>query len=427
MKEYEEFMTSSQYWKNVLDPQTLFMRPRLNGRWLTPFEPREVNNHYTEANSWQYSFFVPHDIDALAAALGGTQALEARLDALFSAPEKTTGRTQADITGQIGQYAHGNEPSHHIAYIYDAVGRPEKRRAIVDHILETLYSSAPDGLCGNEDCGQMSAWYVLSALGRYPLCPVLSSPTLHSSSSPTLPSSSSPTRSGILPIVTNPAFVMENDMFADSLSVSIIGEGTIRYTVGGGPEKVYDGPFTVREACELAAWSEKDGRKSFVTRCKVRKVLSDRALRLESRYLRSYSAGGDEGLIDGARGPLSWRTGGWQGYQSTDFVAVLDLKEERQISEVGVGFLQDARSWIWMPRYVEFSVSSDGVSFTPAGRLDCTVEPTDMTVQVWDATLPLDCAARYVRVVAKNPGTIPSWHPGAGGESIIFTDEFWYR
>ena len=220
---------------------------------------------------------------------------------------------------------------------------------------------------------------------------------------------------------------MENDMFADSLSVSIIGEGTIRYTVGGGPEKVYDGPFTVREACELAAWAEKDGRKSFVTRCKVRKILSDRALRLESRYLRSYSAGGDEGLIDGARGPLSWRTGGWQGYQSTDFVAVLDLLEERPISEVGVGFLQDARAWIWMPRYVEFSVSSDGKTFVPAGRLNCTVEPTDMTVQVWDATLPLDCAARYVRVVAKNPGTIPSWHPGAGGESIIFTDEFWFR
>ena len=411
MKEYEEFMTSAQYWKNVLDPQTLFMRPRLNGRWLTPFEPREVNNHYTEANSWQYSLFVPHDIDALAAALGGTQALEARLDALFSAPEKTTGRTQADITGQIGQYAHGNEPSHHIAYIYDAVGRPEKRRAIVDRILETLYSSAPDGLCGNEDCGQMSAWYVLSALGRYPLCPV----------------SNAQSDPAVEPIVTNPAFVMENDMFADSLSVSIIGEGKIWYTVGGEIARDYEGPFTVREACELTAWSEKDGRKSFVTRSKVRQVLRDRAIAIRSRCSRQYNAGGPEGLIDGARGTLNWRTGGWQGYQDTDFEAVLDLLEERPISEIGAGFCQDARSWIWMPRYVEFSVSSDGSSYTCVGRLETPVDSTDMTVQIWDAVLPVSCSARYIKVYAKNIGTIPDWHPGAGYQGYIFTDEFWAK
>ena len=426
-REYEQFMTSAQYWKNVLDPQTLFMRPRLNGRWLTPFDPREVNNHYTEANSWQYSFFVPQDLAGLAAALGGKRALETRLDALFSAPEQTTGRTQADITGQIGQYAHGNEPSHHIAWLYDAVGRPDKRQAMVDRILETLYSSGPDGLCGNEDCGQMSAWYVLSSLGRYPVCPVLSSPTLPSSSSPTLPSSSSPTRSGILPIVTNPAFVMENDMFEDSLSVSILGEGTIRYTVAGGPAQIYDGPFTVREACELTAWSEKDGRKSFVTRSKVRQVLRDRAIAIRSRCSRQYNAGGPEGLIDGARGTLNWRTGGWQGYQDTDFEAVLDLLEERPISEIGAGFCQDARSWIWMPRYVEFSVSSDGSSFTSVGRLETPVDSTDMTVQIWDAVLPVSCSARYIKVYAKNIGTIPDWHPGAGYQGYIFTDEFWAK
>ena len=168
MKEYEEFATSAQYWKNVLDPETRFMRARLNGRWIQPFDPREVNNHYTEANSWQYSFYVPHDIPALIEALGGADGFERRLDALFAAPSKTTGRTQADITGQIGQYAHGNEPSHHIAFLYDAVGRADKRQARVEEILQTLYSSKPDGLSGNDDCGQMSAWYVLASLGRYP-------------------------------------------------------------------------------------------------------------------------------------------------------------------------------------------------------------------------------------------------------------------
>ena len=409
MAEYEEFMTSSQYWKNVLDPQTGFMRARLNGRWYSPFDPREVNNNYTEANSWQYSFFVPHDIPGLIEALGGPVAFEARLDSLFSAPEKTTGRNQADITGQIGQYAHGNEPSHHIAYLYDAVGRSDKREARVNQILETLYSSAPDGLCGNEDCGQMSAWYVLSSLGRYPVCPV----------------SSSPTRSGILPIVTNPAFVMDNDMFGDSLSVSLIGEGAIWYTVAGSEPRLYDGPFTVHEPCEMTAWSEKDGRKSFVTRSKVRQVRRDRAIRLVSRYLRSYNAGGDEGLIDGARGSLNWRTGGWQGYQDTDFEAVLDLLEERPLTRLGAGFLQDARSWIWMPTAVEYYVSTDGANFTPAGSLHCPIDPSDMEVQAWDAVLPVHLSARYVKVVARNLGVIPSWHPGAGGLPIIFVDELW--
>ena len=409
MAEYEEFMTSSQYWKNVLDPQTGFMRARLNGRWYSPFDPREVNNNYTEANSWQYSFFVPHDIPGLIQALGGPVAFEARLDSLFAAPSATTGRNQADITGQIGQYAHGNEPSHHIAYLYDAVGRPDKREARVKQILETLYSSAPDGLCGNEDCGQMSAWYVLSALGKYPVCPVLSSPT----------------RSEILPIVTNPAFVMDNDMFEDSLSVSIIGEGAIWYTVAGSEPRLYDGPFTVYEPCELTAWSEKDGRKSFVTRSKVRQVRRDRAIRIISRYLRSYTAGGDEGLIDGARGSLNWRTGGWQGYQDTDFEAVLDLLEERPLTQLGAGFLQDARSWIWMPTTVEYYVSNDGVDFVPAGTLPCQVDPSDMQVRAWDAVLPVSLSARYVKVIARNLGVIPSWHPGAGGLPIIFVDELW--
>ena len=419
MDEYQEFMKSSQYWKNVLDPETGFMRARLNGRWFSPFDPREVNNNYTEANSWQYSFFVPHDIPGLIAALGGPDAFEARLDGLFTAPQKTTGRTQADITGQIGQYAHGNEPSHHIAYLYDAIGRPEKREPRVREILETLYSSAPEGLCGNEDCGQMSAWYVLSSLGRYPVCPVSSSPTR----------TWIPAMTGELtpPIVTNPAFQMPNDIFTDSLEVAITGEGTIFYRIDSGAETFYTGPFTITKPCTLEAWSIKNGRSSFVTRCRVRQVQRDRAVKILARYSRQYTAGGDEGLIDGTRGGLNWRTGGWQGYQDTDFEAMLDLLEERPLSIVGAGFCQDARSWIWMPKYVEFSVSTDGVNFTPAGRIDNTVEEQDMVVQVWDAEIPVHCTARYVKVFAKNIGTIPSWHPGAGAPGFIFTDEFWAR
>ena len=411
MKEYEEFMTSSQYWKNVLDPETKFMRARLNGRWFSPFDPREVNNNYTEANSWQYSFFVPQDIPGLIEALGGKEAFEARLDALFTAPQATTGRNQADITGQIGQYAHGNEPSHHIAYLYDAIGRPDKRQARVDEILETLYTSAPDGLCGNEDCGQMSAWYVLSSIGKYPVCPV----------------SSGQSGPAVATIVTNPAFVYDNDLFSESMDVAVTGEGTIYYTVAGSAPKVYDGPFTVTEPCELTAWSEKDGRKSFVTRCKLRQVQKDRAIEIHSRYSRQYNAGGDEGLIDGTRGGSNWRTGGWQGYQDTDFEAVLDLLQVRDITVVGAGFCQDARSWIWMPRYVEYWASTDGVNYVPLDRLDTTVQEKDYQLQTWDAEIPVSCTARYIKVFAKNIGTIPSWHPGAGYPGYIFVDELWAR
>jgi predicted alpha-1,2-mannosidase len=416
MEEYREFMTSSQYWKNVLDPETKFMRARLNGRWFTPFDPREVNNNYTEANSWQYSFFVPQDIPGLIEALGGPEAFEARLDALFEAPQQTTGRTQADITGQIGQYAHGNEPSHHIAYLYDAVGRQDKRDARVNQILETLYTSAPDGLCGNEDCGQMSAWYVLSSLGKYPVCPV---------STPTTSSSSDMFRES--PIVTNPAFVVDNDIFTDSIEVKIQGEGTIYYTVAGGAAKVYEGPFTVTEPCEMTAWAVRDGKSSFVTRCRLRQVQKDRAVQILSRYSRQYTAGGDQGLIDGARGSTNWRTGGWQGYQDTDFEAILDLLEVREVTVVGAGFCQDARSWIWMPKYVEFYASEDGEIFTPLGRLDTSVAEEDLEIQTWDAELPVKCSARYIKVFAKNIGTIPDWHPGAGYPGFIFTDELWAR
>jgi len=165
------FYARSERWQNVYDEKTGFMRPRVNGGWLTPFDPREVNNHFTEANAWQYSMYVPHDIMGMMDKLGGVKATENHLDSLFSADSRTTGRDQADISGLIGQYAHGNEPSHHMAYLYNYCGKPEKAQAIVDRVCKTFYKDSPDGLIGNEDCGQMSAWYVMSAMGIYAVCP----------------------------------------------------------------------------------------------------------------------------------------------------------------------------------------------------------------------------------------------------------------
>lgn len=169
--ERRRYLVRAASYRNVFDPQSGFMRPRRNGNFIPNFDPREVNNHFTEANSWQYSFFVPHDLQGLIRLMGGEQPFEAKLDRLFAEDSRTTGRTQADITGLIGQYAHGNEPSHHMAYLYNYIGKPWKTQRLLRLILDSLYHSGPDGLPGNEDCGQMSAWYVWSAMGFYPVTP----------------------------------------------------------------------------------------------------------------------------------------------------------------------------------------------------------------------------------------------------------------
>ena len=169
--DYERYSARAQSYKNVFDRETGFMRPRNNAAWVEPFDPREVTFAFTEANSWQYTFFAPQDISGLIELMGGREKFARKLDELFTTDSRTTGREQVDITGLIGQYAHGNEPSHHMAYLYNYVGQPWKTQARVRQIMDQFYKPEPDGLIGNEDCGQMSAWYVLSAAGFYPVTP----------------------------------------------------------------------------------------------------------------------------------------------------------------------------------------------------------------------------------------------------------------
>lgn len=163
----------AQAYKNVFNATTKFMAPRYNGGWKNNFAPNKVTFDYTEANAWQYSLFVPQDINGLVDLLGGKDSLAHWLDQLFLASTETTGRKQVDITGLIGQYAHGNEPSHHLAYLYNFTNASWKTQKYIHQIGTTLYSNAPDGLSGNEDCGQLSSWYVLSSLGLYPCTPGL--------------------------------------------------------------------------------------------------------------------------------------------------------------------------------------------------------------------------------------------------------------
>jgi predicted alpha-1,2-mannosidase len=173
-----KYSKRSENWQNVFDPSTGFMRGRVaDGSWLTPFGEKEINsinfNEYTEANAWQYNFFVLHNVPGLIAKLGGDDQFTARLDEMFDTKEIIPNLTMIpDVTGVIGMYAHGNEPVHHVAYLYNYAGQPWKTQTRVRQVANTLYTNTPDGICGNDDCGQMSAWYVFTALGFYPVDPV---------------------------------------------------------------------------------------------------------------------------------------------------------------------------------------------------------------------------------------------------------------
>lgn len=177
-QESEMLLKRSRNYKNLYDKESGFIRPRYSdGRWAGPFAPNAINvsrkwRDYTESNAWVTTFSVQHDPEGLAEMLGGKKALEKKLDDLFSADPTQPADMPPDVAGLVGQYAHGNEPSHHIAYLYNYAGTPEKAQKRLRSLMETMYDNQPNGMQGNEDCGQMSAWFILSALGIYPVDPV---------------------------------------------------------------------------------------------------------------------------------------------------------------------------------------------------------------------------------------------------------------
>lgn len=173
---HEKYAKFAEGYKTYFDPSTRFMRGLdSKGNWRIPFNPRSSthrNDDYCEGTAWQWTWFVPHQIDGLVELMGGREGFISKLDSLFTVSSVLEGEnTSADISGLIGQYAHGNEPSHHIIHMYNYVDKPYRTQELVDSVLQTLYFNDPDGLSGNEDCGQMSAWYILNAMGFYQVCP----------------------------------------------------------------------------------------------------------------------------------------------------------------------------------------------------------------------------------------------------------------
>ncbi|HUR98894.1 MAG TPA: GH92 family glycosyl hydrolase, partial [Pyrinomonadaceae bacterium] len=491
----EHYRRRAGNFENVFDAETGFFRPRRNGGFIKPFAPQEVTFHFTEGNAWQYSFFVPHDVTGLMQLMGGDKKFVAKLDELFTTEAKLSGREQPDITGLIGQYAHGNEPSHHIAYLYDYTYSPSKTQYRVREILDNFYKPTPDGLIGNEDCGQMSAWYVLSASGFYSVLPgttrydlgtplfkqivfnlengrkfVIRAPKVSGSNiyinsakwngaslpAPyivqeqmmsggvlTLDMSDKPNDKAFESVSTStvfrdmpPAPVIEGDrVFKDKTTVRISSlnpRASITYTIDNHGEEsarkrlAYTDPFTVSDTAMIKAFATAPGYSlpSKTVEANFKKRLKDWTVRLVSPYSSQYTGGGDDAIVDGLRGTANFASGEWQGYQGQTFEAIIDLQRTTTIQNVGGSFLQSAHSWIWMPDRIEFEASTDGVNFTRVAEIKPGFSRQEMEPAVKEFRQTISpTTARYVRVRASNIGKIPSWHPGAGGDSWIFVDE----
>ena len=472
-EDYTTYMNRSNAWRNLLDPETNLMRPRKNGGWLTPFDPREVNNHFTEGNSWQYSFFVPQDVHGMITAMGGAKSFEQKLDELFSADNETTGRTQVDITGLVGQYAHGNEPSHHMAYLYNYINKPAKTDAMVKRLLTEFYTSQPNGLIGNEDCGQMSAWYVLSSLGLYAVTPgkaeyTLTKPlfddyTVHlengnNFSKSTIERALEKERfishftlmgkekvpmkqwSGeAISYLRAPIIQAESISFDDSLTVTItvVETFSLAYRLikenGDTSEWIFQDAWTseghavqLTENTTLQTYAFCGEQKSHAIPATFYKTPHPTwEVKLASTYNPQYSAGGPKGIIDGIFGDENWRKGYWQGYQDQDFEAEIIFNETVRVSSITASFLQDTRAWIVLPTKVEYYLSQDGVKYDLVATVRHKVEDKDYTVQLARLTTQLKkpIKATHLKVKAYNYGTLPTWHQGAGFEAFIFLDE----
>lgn len=493
--DYLDYLKRSKCYINNYDVSTGFMRAKKTGNWVEPFDPFEVSGTYTEANAWQYSYFVPHDIDGLKKLHGGDKKFSEKIDALFSAKQEITGRDQPDISGMIGQYAHGNEPSHHMAYLYNYTGEPWKSQSRVREIMNKYYKNSRDGLCGNDDCGQMSAWYIFSAIGFYPVCPgsneyAIGSPLftnvtitvgdgktfsvkannnkstncfiqsarlngkpydksylrhsdIMSGGELVLEMGSVPNKTWAAgeeqrphsrvdyPLVMNPFFVADGKAFIDSTKIKLqcYTEGAkIYYTLDGteptSSSALYTKPITLHQTTVIKAVAVKEGmQNSFVQSQDFIWIPFKVKTTYKYPYSHLYTAGGSNGLFDRVYGETdSW--GAWQGFEGNDFDAVIDLGEKHFIGKISSSYLQSFPAWIWLPKNVEYSVSDDGKNFVSIGVItnDEPLNKEGGFTKKFELKIEPQFI-RYIHIVAKNIGTCPSWHPGAGGKSWVFVDE----
>ena len=486
---YDEYIKKSQYYRNLINPATGFIHPKENGRFLPNFDLRQIDQNYTEGNGWHYTFYAPHDIPALINLMGGELEFCKKLDKLFSKSATPNGRNQADVTGLIGGYAHGNEPSQHSAYLYTYAGQPHKTQKYVRQILTTLYDDTPAGICGNDDAGQMSAWYVMSSMGIYPVSPVdkdyiITTPlfeksVIHLENGKTFTiiapeadkkkyiseiylngkeindyriSHEDIMKGGELRMVLSNVPVIENEViearklnsktdivitpylsyegtatFTDSLIVEAFAfypEDTIELAFESGKTLSFvgKGRFVLNESESLSMYS-KNGETSQKVEARFYKIPKGRKVKVLSKYNNQYTAGGDKGLIDQKRGGDNWKLGLWQGYWGEDFVAVLEVNKDGIPSRLGANFIQDQKSWIFLPSEVEYYVSDDGKNYKllEVVKNDMPERSEEILQKTFYTSKPIE--HRFIKVIAKNIKKNPSWHLSAGEKAWLFTDE----
>ncbi len=491
-EDYKVYMQRAQNYKNVFDPESQFMRGRFRNTWFAPFDPYEVNFNYTEANAWQYSNYVPQDISGYIKLLGGKSKLEKNLDTLFKAVSNTSGRHQKDITGLIGQYAHGNEPSHHMAYLYNFINKPSKTQEKVYQILTEQYTNTPEGISGNEDCGQMSAWYIFSSLGFYPVTPasnqyiigtpLLEKGTIHLENGKqftvitnnlssinkyvekvylngnkldrtyvtheeildggvlefymTNVPSDWGTKEGEEPKTEIKEHLIVPAPFIAEGKVAFKGETTVVLKSADKEAKIYYAledefieykePFKVNKKITLKTYAKKNSLKSKTVSTDFFKIDANIKIELQTEYANQYNAGGKNALIDGIKGTKDFRTGTWQGYADKDVIAVVDLGKEKWVQTISANFLEDQRSWIFLPTNVMYYISEDGKKYKEVAEFNYDTTKSSEEVSIKEATIQLKgSSVRYVKVVAKKLGDLPEWHLGFkhNGKSWLFIDE----
>ncbi len=493
----EEYYKRSLDYRNLFNPATGFFQGKLQASWYTPFDPNEINNFYTEGNAWHYSLAAPHDVVGMEKLMGGSFAFTNHLEKLFLNNNKTTGREQADVTGLIGQYAQGNEPSHHISYLFNYTNIPELTAYYVNKICNEFYKNTHDGLIGNEDCGQMSAWYIWSVLGMYPMNPVsnqfeIGSPQIKKAiihlengkdvkieSKKSMQYDIQPAKISVNGKELNSKIIKYTDIengakinfeiddrthFVNTISandnlskipfvaVPFIAKGEVKfknktvvelesinkddkiyYCIPSkgttiipfhGSYKEYKKPFEINYRTTLFFFSKNKHGESATISQPFYEIATDKTITIVSKLNPMYTAGGSDALIDGIKGTENWRAGEWQSYYGNDFEAIIDLKKIKNVQQVKCHFLQDIRSWIWMPTEMEIFTSKDGKDFVSIGTAKNKIDEKDEAVQV--ATLQLDISlikTSYLKVKAKNYGIIPAWHLGAGNTSHLFISE----
>ncbi len=481
-------------YKNLFNPETGFFQARLNNSFVKPFDPKEVNHHFTEANAYQYLFGAHHDISGLIElfALKANphtrnryEIFRKNLDSLFMTNSDMSGRVQPDVTGLIGQYAHGNEPSHHKAYLYNHSESFHQTQDLIQKIKKEFYKNAPDGLIGNEDCGQMSSWYVFSALGFYPVnsfdghyylgipsfdkatidVPAHKKIFLETKTKGNLSKVYSfeingdrspwrfPLRYGDKIIYTFgnhtmgisswferstsnyellPFVAKGERVFQDStvVKLSSLQSSEIEFTFDttSGQIKLFKDSLILWEETHLFFRNAGRKEKNQWLHSKFSKKPKGIKLHLHSKYADHYAAGGKDALIDGLTGSDDYRDGFWQGFQGTDLNVTLEFDSIREINYLGIRFMQDQPSWILMPETIEFESSLDGLHFKNVQTLINDLPKTEEQKTIVEYTVPLAPElCRFIRIRAKNPGILPEWHRGAGGQSWIFADEIRIR